>query len=58
MFKKKEKKHFFNVTPDMSEYGTIVNLFQNDYQLLLKGKKNITFLMKYQVKHFNSQFII
>lgn len=32
MFKKKEKKHFFNVTPDMSEYGTIVNLFQNDYE--------------------------
>lgn len=32
MFKKKEKKHFFNVTPDMSEYGTIVNLFQNDFE--------------------------
>ncbi len=31
MFKKKEKKHFFNVTPDMSEYGTIVNFFHTDY---------------------------
>lgn len=31
MHKKKEKKRFFNVTPDMSEYGTIVNIFQTDY---------------------------
>lgn len=31
MFKKKEKKHFYNITPDMSEYGTIVQLFQNDF---------------------------
>ena len=32
MFKKKEKKHFFNVTPDMTEYGSIVKLFQNDFE--------------------------
>ena len=32
MFKKKEKKHFFNVTPDMAEYGSIVKLFQNDFE--------------------------
>lgn len=31
MFNKKEKKHFFNVTPDMTEYGNIVNLFQNEF---------------------------
>lgn len=31
MRKKKEKKRFFNVTPDMSEYGTIVNIFHTDY---------------------------
>ena len=31
MFKKKEKKHFFDITPDMTEYGTIVNLFQTDF---------------------------
>lgn len=32
MLKKREKKHFFNVTPDMTEYGSIVKLFQNDFE--------------------------
>lgn len=43
MFKKKEKKHFFNVTPDMSEYGTIVNIFHTDYDKASHEYLNINY---------------
>ena len=40
---KKEKKRFFNVTPDMSEYGTIVNIFHTDYDKASHEYLNINY---------------